>query len=203
MSSAQTISVAPAAAPGPVSGAVLNLGCGRKHMANAVNLDVTAATSPDVVHDLNVVPWPFADNQFREVYAYDVIEHLDDILRTMDEIHRICRQGARVFVTVPHFSCSNAFTDPTHRHYFGWFSFDYFTEAHELSFYSRARFRIARRLLVFHKTLVNKIVWRLAHRFPAAYERRWAWMFPGWFLSFELEVLKEEGQGPFGLLGTT
>src|SRR5882724_4491884 len=38
---------------------VLNLGCGRKHLPTAVNLDITATTSPDIVHDLNVRPWPF------------------------------------------------------------------------------------------------------------------------------------------------
>jgi SAM-dependent methyltransferase len=169
---------------------VLNLGCGTKHLPGAVNLDVTAATAPDVVHDLTVFPWPFADGQFAEVHAYDVIEHLGDLLATMSEIHRICKPGARVVITVPHYSCSNAFTDPTHRHYFGYFSFDYFTEGHPLSFYSGARFRVARRQLMFHPTLVNKVVRRLANRYPARYEQRWAWTFPAWYLHFELQALK-------------
>jgi hypothetical protein len=91
---------------------------------------------------------------------------------------------------VPHFSSSNAFTDPTHRHYFGWFSFDYFTGEHEHSYYTRARFRTRERKLMFYPSLLNKIVWRLANRFPASYERGWAWMFPGWFLYCELEAIK-------------
>jgi len=37
---------------------------------------------------------------------------------------------------------------------------------------------------------VNKLVRRLANRYPAAYERRWTWIFPAWFLYFELEVVK-------------
>jgi SAM-dependent methyltransferase len=169
---------------------ILNLGCGNKHRDGAVNLDVTATTGPDVVHDLNVIPWPFPDNQFAEVHAYDVIEHLADVPAVMSEIYRITRPGARVFITVPHFSCANAFTDPTHRHYFGYFSFDYFTEGHELSFYSTARFRMSNRHLIFSPSLSNKVVWRLAKRFPRAYEQRWAWIFPAWFLSFELHVNK-------------
>jgi hypothetical protein len=96
---------------------------------------------------------------------------------------------------VPHFSCSNAFTDPTHRHYFGRFSFDYVTDGHELSFYSRARFVERTCRIIFHPTLLNKLVWRLANRYPAEYERRWAWIFPAWFLSVELEVIKEEARG--------
>jgi hypothetical protein len=43
---------------------------------------------------------------------------------------------------------------------------------------------------VFYPTLANKLVHRLANRRPQAYERRWAWMFPAWFLSIELEAVK-------------
>jgi SAM-dependent methyltransferase len=169
----------------------LNLGCGKRPIPGAVNLDITPDTKPDVVHDLNRRPWPFPDGRFTEVHAYDVIEHLDDILGTMEEIHRVCRPGARVFITVPHYSCSNAFTDPTHRHYFGWFSFDYFTGEHGHDYYTRTRFRTRSRRLFFRPSPLNKLVWRLAARFPVSYERRWAWTFPAWFLSFELEVVKE------------
>jgi SAM-dependent methyltransferase len=169
---------------------VLNLGCGRKHASGAINLDITSETSPDVVHDLNKTPWPFPDNNFREVLAFDVIEHLGDIVKTMEEIHRICQPQAVVKITVPHFSCANAFTDPTHRHYFGFFSFDYFTGEHEFSFYSKVRFRTQNRIMVFKPTLINKVIWRLARRFPFQYEQRWAWIFPAWFLYFELEVIK-------------
>lgn len=35
-----------------------------------------------------------------------------------------------------------------------------------------------------------KLIWRIANRYPQAYERRWAWLFPAWFLSFELEVIQ-------------
>jgi len=175
---------------GEMSAALLNLGCGRKYIAGAVNLDCTPDTQPDVVHNLNLAPWPFADNRFSEIQGFDVIEHLQDIVCAMEEIHRISRPGALVRLTVPHFSCSNAYTDPTHRHYFGFFSFDYFTQESELSFYSRARFRRRSARLVFYPTLLSKLIWRLANRYPEAYERRWAWMFPAWYLHFELEVVK-------------
>jgi SAM-dependent methyltransferase len=170
---------------------VLNLGCGRKHREDAVNLDVTCDTDPDVVHNLNHVPWPFPDNRFSEVLAFDVLEHLGDIVSAMEQIHRVCQNAAVVKITVPHFSCANAFTDPTHRRFFGWFSFHYFTGENEFSFYSQRRFRRRRTQLIFVPTLVNKIVWRLANRYPQKYEQRWAWMFPAWYLYFEIEVVKE------------
>jgi SAM-dependent methyltransferase len=176
---------------------ILHLGAGLKHHPEAVNVDLVAETNPDVVHDLNRRPWPFSDGRFAEVWAYDVLEHLDDVVAAMEEVHRVCAPGAVVRVTVPHFSCANAFTDITHRHYFGWASFHYFTGENEFPFYTRARFRRRAAQIVFRPTLLNKAVWRLANRFPAAYERRWAWMFPAWFLSFELEVVKG-GAAPGG-----
>ena len=169
---------------------VLNLGSGRTPKANAVNLDVTPATRPDVVHNLNKYPWPFPDDRFDAVYASDVIEHLDDVVAAMEEIHRICTPAAIVYLTVPHFSSDGAYTDPTHRHYFGAFTFDYFSESHELNFYSRSRFRNRSTQIIFRPTLGNKLVWRLANRFPRAYEQRWAWIFPAWFLAIELEAIK-------------
>jgi SAM-dependent methyltransferase len=169
---------------------VLNLGCGRKPRADAVNVDVTPDTIPDVVHNLNRRPWPFPDDRFGEVLLYDVVEHLDDLVGVMEEIHRVARHGATVRITTPHFSCANSFTDPTHRHHLGWFSLDYFTGAHEHAYYTRACFAMRRRRLFFYPTLVNKLVWRLANRWPARYERGWAWLFPAWFLDFELEVVK-------------
>ena len=168
----------------------LCLGSGQKKQPDAINIDVVAETNPDVTHDLNHRPWPVPDDAFDACRAFDVLEHLEDIVATMEEIHRVCRHGAVVSITVPHFSCANAFADPTHRHYFSWFSFNYFTGEHEFSFYTKARFRRRASQIVFAPTLVNKFVHRLAARFPAEYERRWAWMFPAWFLSFELEVLK-------------
>jgi SAM-dependent methyltransferase len=168
----------------------LHLGSGRKYQPDAVNVDLTPATKPDVVHDLDVTPWPFPDDRFREVRAFDVLEHLGNLVRVMEEIHRVCADGAVVKITVPHYSCANAFTDPTHRHYFSAASFNYFTGDNEFDFYTDRRFRKQVARIVFHPTLLNKVVHRLANRYPAGYERRWAWTFPAWFLYFELVVVK-------------
>jgi hypothetical protein len=44
--------------------------------------------------------------------------------------------------------------------------------------------------VIFASGLVNRIVARLANRYPRQYESRWAWIFPAWFISFELKVVK-------------
>jgi hypothetical protein len=174
---------------------VLNLGSGKKYVPGAVNVDVTPATNPDIVHDLNRVPWPFPDSHFREIQAFDVLEHLSDLVAVMEEIHRVCEEGALVRITTPHFSCANSYTDLTHRHHFGFFSLDHFTGVSSNDFYTSRRFRMVSRRMVFHPSLINKVVWRLAERNPQAYERSWAWAFPAWFLYFELAVSKPLADG--------
>jgi SAM-dependent methyltransferase len=168
----------------------LNLGSGRRRDPQAVNLDITPDTDPDVVHDLNVVPWPFPDDRFDHVDAIDVLEHLADPLTAMLEIHRVTRPGGSVRIIVPHFSSPNAFTDPTHRSFFGFRSLDYVTGSVIHDFYARERFRMLRREIAFERGLLNKLVRRVANRYPERYERRWAWIFPAWLVAYELEVLR-------------
>jgi SAM-dependent methyltransferase len=168
----------------------LNLGSGRRYDPAAVNLDVTSATDPDVVHDLNQFPWPFPDNRFDHVEMRDVLEHLDDTVRVLEEIHRVCRPGATVLIIVPHFSSNGAFADPTHKRFFAAGTFQYFTAHHPNNFYTPVRFHIAESRIVFRPTLLNKLIWRLANRFPDAYENGWAWRFPAWFLSVLLRIEK-------------
>jgi hypothetical protein len=40
----------------------LNLGCGYTRMDGYVNVDVSAACNPDLVADLEEVPWPWAND---------------------------------------------------------------------------------------------------------------------------------------------
>src|SRR3990172_6988354 len=127
---------------------VLNLGGGRdRSISGAVTIDINPLTSPDIVHDLNDTPWPLEDNTFEAIYCKDIIEHLNDVARTMEEIHRIAKPGAVVYVTTPHFSCSNSYTDPTHRHHLGMFSFDFFTGENKVDYYTHVRFLTRKRKL--------------------------------------------------------
>jgi SAM-dependent methyltransferase len=170
----------------------LNLGCGQKKLPGHLNVDRVASIQPDLVHDLDVHPYPLPDGAFEEICAYDVVEHVADVTVFMNEIWRVAQPGAVVKLTTPHFSCSNSYTDPTHRRHLGWSSFDYFTQGHQWNYYGSDGFEIRHRSLVFAPSLMNKLVGRLANRFPDRYEARWAWCFPAWFLYFELTVHKAE-----------
>lgn len=169
----------------------LELGAGRTpSSAGVVTLDRAASTRPDIVHDINVVPWPLETSSFDLIRCYDVVEHLDDLLSVMGEIHRVGAPGARVEITTPHYSSANSWTDPTHRHHLGIRSFDYFTDGHALSYYSDARFTIRERRIRFRNTLAGRVIERFANRHPELYEEHLAWMLPAFFLWFVLEVRK-------------
>ncbi len=89
----------------------LNLGCGAWPKQGYVNVDL-CAEGADVLHDLNVVPYPFADDSFEIIDADHVLEHIEDPFMVMREIRRIGKAGCRVSLRVPHFS--RGFNHPEH-----------------------------------------------------------------------------------------
>lgn len=94
----------------------LNLGCGEHKKEGYINLDWSTLNNPDVIHDLNVVPYPFEDNSIDVVEAFHVLEHLDKPFTIMREMHRILKPNGILHVKVPHFS--RGFTHAEHAHGF-------------------------------------------------------------------------------------
>ena len=92
----------------------LHLGCGNDPKPEWINHDLMPLPGVDVVHDLNIRPWPWADNEFDEVWAKDVLEHLPDTVRTIEELYRITKPGASAYIAVPYWNSWEAITDPTH-----------------------------------------------------------------------------------------
>lgn len=87
---------------------------------NLTTLDWSPACKPDVVHDLNVLPYPFIDNEFDEIHAYEVLEHLGRqgdwkfFLDQFAELWRILKPGGMLFGSVPLPSSPWAWGDPSH-----------------------------------------------------------------------------------------
>ncbi len=177
---------------------ILDIGCGMKKRPGAIGIDINPATGADVVHNLNVFPYPFADNEFDEVNCDSILEHLEDFFRVMEGIHRITVRDGIVYVKVPYYTSFDAFTDPTHRHFFTSRSFDYFREDYAYNYYSTARFAIMETRLTFlklkqlgglspHKMLGIEF---LANKAIKIYEAFFAYIFPAHILSFTLKVIK-------------
>lgn len=169
----------------------LNLGCGVQKRPDSLNVDIRPGVEPDLVWDLEQRPYPLPRNHFEHIWALDVVEHLSSIQDFMEEAWELLAPGGILEITTPHFSCPNSFTDPTHRHHLGYFSFDYFTDDSPWSFYSHVRFKIRERLLAFPNRRPDRLMARWANRHPAAYEQRLAWIWPAWFLLFRLQAVKD------------
>jgi SAM-dependent methyltransferase len=120
----------------------LDVGCGLNKSPGAIGIDRNPASRADVLCDLDRLPYPFADGAFDRIRAIHVIEHVADVIRTMEEFHRLMRTGGRVRIVTPHYTDFSSFCDPTHRWHLNSFSFRYFGQDHGgFGYYSPARFR--------------------------------------------------------------
>lgn len=169
----------------------LNIGSGKTPMKGYVNLDIVKLPNVDVVHDLDKFPWPFKNNTFEAVYCDNVLEHLSSIVKPVEEIWRISQNKAKIIVKVPISPSVWGHVDPTHRQYFTYMTFDYFTPECSLNYYSKARFKILKRKIVFHQyfPFLNWI-FNSSAKMQKLYSMFLYFMFPANSLYFELEVLK-------------
>ena len=172
----------------------LNLGAGEDIKKSTeketwVNQDWIQLPGIDIVANLNK-KLPFKTNEFDEVFCSHVLEHVDDLIFTMSELHRITKAKGRIIIRGPHFSCGVSYWDPTHKTLLSYFTFDFFTKK---TYYKTPKFRILKRKLNFtrmHYTFLNKVFNPLINFNPTLYERFFCWIFPASEVLAELEVDK-------------
>lgn len=173
---------------------ILDVGCGVKKAPNAIGIDRNPASAADVLCDLDHFPYPFADNSFDRLRAVHVIEHVDNVIRTMEEFHRLVRGGGRVHLVTPHYTDFSSFCDPTHRWHLNSFSFRYFGEDHGgFGYYSTARFReisVRVRLLAFWRIFGLEFLVNRVRRIRLFWEHYVCYVVRGKVIEFEFEVLK-------------
>jgi SAM-dependent methyltransferase len=161
--------------PGP--GSVLDVGCGSAKTAGAVGIDISQDTDADIVHDLDEFPYPLDGERFDHVVMQDVIEHLHEPFRVMEELHRVLRPGGRLQLRTPHFSSALAYGDPTHKHYFSALAIRSLAEP-RFAHYATARFEILYVTIDFWLPFRLLGIADLANRFPDEYEKYFAFRFP-------------------------
>lgn len=92
-----------------------------KEFTDVTTLDMDADLGPDVVHDLEIIPYPFEDGQFDEIHAYEVLEHTGSqgdfrfFFAQFNEFHRILRPGGVLCGSVPLWTSPWALGDPGHK----------------------------------------------------------------------------------------
>lgn len=180
---------------------ILNLGCGTTRIPGSIGVDVVKIKNyVDIVHNLDKTPYPFKSNSVDEIHMYHVLEHLQNPLEKMEEMHRILKPGGKLYLRVPHFSSMGAFSDITHVRPFGYTSMDIFSEDDYHSFYTKARFKINKKVIKYSGLYPNSGIYEkyihknqcptLARPFvlfinflislsPIFFERVWCYMVGG------------------------
>src|SRR5260370_30776815 len=173
---------------------VLDVGCGINKYPGSIGIDRNPNARADVLCDLARFPYPFRDNSFDAVRAVHVIERFSDVIRAMEEFHRILRPGGRLLIVTPHYTDFSSFCDPTHRWHLNSFSFRYFGENHGgFGYYSSNRFReisVLVKLLGLCRWLGFVVLVNYFPRYRRFWEHYLCFIVRGKVMEFEFEVIK-------------
>lgn len=100
----------------------LNFGCGKvikPKKEGWINVDIQKAKGIDKSFDFDEFPYPFKDNEFDYVLADNVLEHLENPKKVINELWRISKPNAIIKVILPYYKSEGAFNDPTHKTFWG------------------------------------------------------------------------------------
>lgn len=190
---------------------ILDVGCGPYKIRGAIGIDRVCLPGVDVVYDLDCSPWPFADATFDRAVCRHSLEHVGNVVKTIEELHRILRPGASLEILAPHFSSDNAFSDVTHRWFFGYRSMDDFCTNRGAKYrHGKASFELDEVRISFlqavvfdndsdgphsfHGPKLNPLklfgIEALVNRFPRIYEHFGAFILRANEVYYRLRVLK-------------
>lgn len=183
---------------------VLELGCGRNKRPGAIGVDRIDLPGVDIVADVEEGLDFLPDSSVDEIYARSFFEHVQDFEGLMSEILRVLKKGGKVFVFVPHFSNPYYYSDPTHKRFFGLYSFYYFVDSkYQLkrkvpTYYFDTKIRILSLKLIFDSPfffgrIIKKIlgvIFNMSSFFQEWYEEDFCYIFPCY--GMEIVFTKDE-----------
>jgi SAM-dependent methyltransferase len=172
----------------------LDVGCGINKLKGSIGIDRNPASRADVLCDLDRFPYPFRDSSFDALQAVHVIEHVSDVIRTMEEFHRLVRDGGEVYIVTPHYTDFSSFCDPTHRWHLNSFSLRYFGADHGgFGYYSRATFEeisVRVKLLALWRWLGFELLVNSFPRYRRFWEHYLCYVVRGKVIEWRLRVIK-------------
>lgn len=172
----------------------IDLGSGGGEKPGFYGLDVKPINEHvDIVADLNAPLDLLPDDSVGEIYSCHVLEHINNFVGLMEELHRIVRADGMIDIRVPHFSNPHYYSDPTHVRFFGAYTFYYFTSEQRQpsfrkvpAFYSNRRFVVEEvTITLLNQALIDRLMFPRLFRFinksperQDFYERRLCRIFP-------------------------
>ena len=110
-------------------GIILDLGCGRDKLhPTFTGMDKENLPGVDIVHDIEVMPWPLEDESCLTVVSHHLIEHIKPWLTIdlFDELWRVMKLEGQVVLSTPYCRSEGYYADPTHCNPFSEKTFQYF-----------------------------------------------------------------------------
>jgi predicted O-methyltransferase YrrM len=107
---------------------LLDLGCGNNKRPGFVGIDKSDIEGVDIIHDLEVFPWPLESESCQTVVGNHIIEHIKPWL-TIDffnECWRVLKPDGQLVLSTPYAGSSWYWSDPTHCNGFTEKTFCYF-----------------------------------------------------------------------------
>ncbi len=111
----------------------LNFGCGNDIKTSSKecqwdNIDIQKSSKLTKSFDFNKFPYPIKDNTYDYIYARNVLEHLDEPDKVINELWRITKPGGIIRIIVPHYTNKGAYSDMQHKHFFNEVAFQLLEE---------------------------------------------------------------------------
>ncbi len=153
---------------------VIELGCGPKKKPGCIGIDKVDLPGVDIVADIEQGLPFLPDFSVDEIHCRSVLEHIDNFTLMVKEMCRVLKPGGKARVYVPHFSNPYFYSDPTHRRFFGLYSFYYFV---------RPELQLRRKVPDFYSPVkINILSLRLKFDSPFWCRRRIKKLL-GWFFN--------------------
>jgi SAM-dependent methyltransferase len=97
---------------------VVDVGCGSyKQVREAIGVDRYAHKGVDLVTDLEHGT-PLRSDSVDHIFAVHVLEHVNNLVGLMNDLHRVLRETGILHIMVPYWRHSVAVADPTHVRFF-------------------------------------------------------------------------------------
>ncbi len=80
----------------------LNIGAGKRILKGYDNLDIHKRFGANIIADLTKLPTKIKSNCYDEVLAENILEHMHDTLKVMDEFVRILKKEGVLIIQVPY-----------------------------------------------------------------------------------------------------
>ena len=176
----------------------LDIGCGSSKKNGFIGVDQLKLEGVDIVHDLNVIPYPFQDNYADEIILDNVLEHLNNPIDVIHELHRIAKPLCQITIKVPYFRSFYAVIDPTHKHLFSYSYFFYFDKKHIYNqqyryfniFFNIKSIKFDTCYKKENMRFFHRFIRKIANTYPTKYESKLGHIFPLNEIEYILEVDK-------------